>query len=185
MNVEALIVEHLDWCRNVSLAYVRGFPPEVDFSDVIQDGYVGLVKAARSFDPSRGALFTTWAYVRVRGEIADRLRQATPGPRRQAHDGAELARIFSLRYPLSLDEPLDFDDDELLTIGDAIEDPTAQQAFSEIVVRDLRDRLPARERFVLGLADEGYRLREIGDILHVTEGRVCQLRTRAHERMAA
>lgn len=46
-----------------------------DFDERLADAYLGLVQAARSFDPSRGVQFGTYAYTRVRGAIQDGLRQ--------------------------------------------------------------------------------------------------------------
>lgn len=45
----------------------------VDLDDLIGYGQVGLAEAARDFDPSRGAQFTTFAYYRIRGAILDGL----------------------------------------------------------------------------------------------------------------
>jgi RNA polymerase sigma factor for flagellar operon FliA len=38
-------------------------------------GTLGLVKAARAYDPARNAQFRTYAYIRIRGEVLDELRR--------------------------------------------------------------------------------------------------------------
>jgi len=43
--------------------------------DLISAGTVGLVKAARSFDPTREVEFKTYAYIRIRGAVIDELRR--------------------------------------------------------------------------------------------------------------
>lgn len=48
--------------------------PPLSREDLISAGTVGLVKAARDYDPSRQAEFKTYAYIRIRGAILDELR---------------------------------------------------------------------------------------------------------------
>jgi RNA polymerase sigma factor FliA len=51
----------------------RKLPQGVDVEDLVGYGQVGLVEAARDFDPSRGNQFSTYAYYRIRGAIYDGL----------------------------------------------------------------------------------------------------------------
>jgi RNA polymerase sigma factor for flagellar operon FliA len=87
--------------------------------------------------------------------------------------------------------------DELWTVSDAsgdqvslldtIEDPQAVDPAAEVDTTDMRDRLagaiaalPEREKLVVALYYyENLTLREIGDVLGVTESRVSQLHTKA------
>jgi RNA polymerase sigma factor for flagellar operon FliA len=54
---------------------LKKLPPSVDRDDVIGAAELGLVEAAQNFDPSRGVLFKTFAYYRIRGAIYDALRK--------------------------------------------------------------------------------------------------------------
>ena len=82
-------------------------------------------------------------------------------------------------------------DDETLALGDAVEDETSPQphaATEHAILRDLLAdaivRLPERERIVVSLYHyDGLSLREIGDVLGVTESRASQLRTKAIVRL--
>jgi len=49
----------------------RKLPPHFELDDLVADGQMGLAQAARDFDPSRGAKFSTFAYYRIRGAIYD------------------------------------------------------------------------------------------------------------------
>jgi RNA polymerase sigma factor for flagellar operon FliA len=49
--------------------------PGVDRDELRSAADLGLVEAANSFDPSRGVLFKTFAYYRIRGAIYDSLRK--------------------------------------------------------------------------------------------------------------
>jgi RNA polymerase sigma factor FliA len=46
----------------------------VDFNDLVQAGYVGLLEAKKRFDPNKGTAFNTFAYWRINGAIIDALR---------------------------------------------------------------------------------------------------------------
>jgi RNA polymerase sigma factor for flagellar operon FliA len=68
------------------------------------------------------------------------------------------------------------------TIADRVNDPVAAFEVDEMkhVLADAINRMPDRERLVLTLYYyEGLTLAEIGDVLGVTESRVCQIHTKA------
>jgi len=48
--------------------------PPLSYDDLVSAGTVGLVKAARDYDPSFQAEFKTYAYIRIKGAILDELR---------------------------------------------------------------------------------------------------------------
>lgn len=56
-------------------------PAHVDRGDLLSAGYLGLVEAARSYDPARGAPFGAYARHRVRGAVLDELRSGDWLPR--------------------------------------------------------------------------------------------------------
>ncbi len=72
---EKLILQHLPMVRHIVQKVVAHLPWCPDVEDLISAGTVGLVRAARHFDPSRGAEFSTYAYIRIRGSVLDELRQ--------------------------------------------------------------------------------------------------------------
>src|SRR4030095_12695602 len=63
-------------------------PNSIDFGDLVQDGVLGLIDAAKRFDEGRGIKFETFAERRVRGAMIDALRRdAWPrGVRRQRRE---------------------------------------------------------------------------------------------------
>lgn len=75
-------------------------PPSVQLDDLIQAGLIGLMEAARLYDPSQGASFETYAAIRVRGAVLDELRRNDWGPRslsRRVRRLAEAARAIEGR----------------------------------------------------------------------------------------
>jgi RNA polymerase sigma factor FliA len=70
-----LVEQHRGIAIAVAWRIAQRLPARVDVEDLISFGEVGLVKAGSAFDPSRGASFGTYAYIRARGEIMDALRK--------------------------------------------------------------------------------------------------------------
>ncbi len=69
--------------------------PPLSFEDLVSAGTIGLVKAARDYEPSHRAEFKTYAYIRVRGAILDELRSFSPLPAnlsRQVHNALKLSQ---------------------------------------------------------------------------------------------
>ncbi len=62
--------EHLGLVRKV----IRRFAGRADLEDLFQVGCLGLVKASRRFDPTRGVAFSTYAVPLIIGEIRRFLR---------------------------------------------------------------------------------------------------------------
>src|SRR5467141_4312963 len=62
-------VEALAWRMAASM------PNSIDIGDLVQDGVIGLIDAARRFDEGRGIKFETFAERRVRGAMIDALRK--------------------------------------------------------------------------------------------------------------
>jgi RNA polymerase sigma factor FliA len=97
-----------------------------------------------------------------------------------------LARM-SMTSIAALDEVLDVGDGDRITLVDTLQDLTAvlpdervDDVETKRVLRETLTRLTEREQTVLGLYYfEGMTLAQIGDVLGVTESRVCQIHTKA------
>jgi RNA polymerase sigma factor for flagellar operon FliA len=98
----------------------------------------------------------------------------------------QLGEIAGLGF-VALDELLDPAERGSAALGDVIADPKAkdpgapyEQHETRIVLTDAINRLPERDRLVITLYYfEGLTLAEIGDVLGVTESRVCQIHTKS------
>lgn len=102
----------------------------------------------------------------------------------------ELRRIaihFERANMVSVDEMLTGADGERMRRGDLLEDRTSPDPLEFIEKKDGEahlveaiEHLPERDKTVLALYyQEGLTLREIGQVLDISESRVCQLHTRA------
>ena len=95
--------------------------------DIIQEGTVGLIEAAESFNPNLGAAFSLYAIHRIRGRMIDFLRRE-----------------------LKIDEKYNLDEQEFAL--EDIEPTIAEQAETHDMIDKLRQamrRLPQKERTVL------------------------------------
>jgi RNA polymerase sigma factor FliA len=94
---------------------------------------------------------------------------------------------MSLTSVAALDEVLDVGEGDRISLVDTLQDLNTvmpEQSVDEQATRDLRrqaiGRLTEREQTVLGLYYfEGMTLAQVGDVLGVTESRICQIHTKA------
>ena len=110
---------------------------------------------------------------------------------------AQLDRLQATeRMPRSMQEQLTHGDQATATIGDTIVDPTAEQAYQQVLddfeirdVRDLTEQLDERERSVIrahyGLGQDSQTLGEIGAGLGLTAERVRQIEAGALGKLRA
>lgn len=89
------IVQLLPLVQKIARRAVTYLRPPLSFEDLVSAGTIGLVKAARDFDPSHQAEFTTYAYIRIKGAILDELRGASLLPaslNKQIRNAVELSQ---------------------------------------------------------------------------------------------
>ena len=78
---EALVMAHLGMVKRVALHLKVRIPPLMELDELIQVGMIGLLEAARAFNPAKGIEFESFALSRVRGAILDEVRQLSYLPR--------------------------------------------------------------------------------------------------------
>ena len=104
--------------RNIALPYValRGMASRsndvVTRDDLLQAGMMGLVEAARRYDPAQEAAFSTFAMLRIRGAMLDAIRQSDRT--RVRWSGRRRAVVMSLERERT---------ESGGTLGDGLEDP--------------------------------------------------------------
>mgnify|MGYP002760850630 FL=1 len=92
---EATIVEEYGpLVRRIAHHVSMRLPQTVELEDVIQAGLIGLIEAARKFDPSHGASFETYAGIRIRGAMIDQVRPCDWAPRSLHRKARELGRAI-------------------------------------------------------------------------------------------
>jgi len=88
-----LIEAHLPLVRHVVFQVAVHFPRHVDREELATAGSLGLVEAARRFDPARGVPFDRFAARRIRGAILDAVRAADWAPRSVRNSARRLEGI--------------------------------------------------------------------------------------------
>jgi RNA polymerase sigma factor for flagellar operon FliA len=214
------ILDNLALVKRIAYHLVSRLPSSVQLDDLIQAGMVGLIEAAKHYDPSQGASFETYAGIRIRGAMLDEVRHADWSPRslhrklrqvstamrdienstgRDAKDN-EVAE----RLGISLDEfhtimrdsastrlfSLDQEDADgnsqvMSLISDEKEPLMALQkeGFKQALAKTISE-LPEREQMVMSLYyNEELNLKEIGQVLDISESRVCQIHGQALSRV--
>ncbi len=94
-DLQGLVLEHAPLVKRIAYHILARLPDHVELDDLIQAGMLGLLDAARHFDPSHGASFETYAGTRIRGAILDEIRRLDWTPRsvhRKAREAAEAIR---------------------------------------------------------------------------------------------
>ena len=82
------VVNSIPFVEQLARRVAATMPHSIDIGDLVQDGVIGLIDAARRFDEGRGIKFETFAERRIRGAMIDALRKdAWPrGVRRQRRE---------------------------------------------------------------------------------------------------
>ena len=175
--------------------------------DLVGAGFLGLVEAYRRWPSRTLAGFEPYALVRMRGAMVDELRRADPlsrAQRQRARDielanaklwtglgrqpdddevaallGLELADYRACRLELASAQPLVLQEGIDAATTDAPDDHAMQREATGQVALAL-SALPERLRRVLQLyyGDE-LTLREVGNVLGVSESRISQLLSQA------
>src|ERR671919_681046 len=193
---ERLVVAYSPLVKFVAGRTGARLPSHVDQADLISYGMIGLAEAMERFEPSREIRFETFAMQRIRGAIIDELRSLDWVPRSVRSRARDIEAANSkLEHELGraptdaeLAERLKISEDELQeSLLHTIEDESAPDPQAALDTTEVKDRLqdaiqdlPERETLVIALYYfENLTLREIGEVLGVTESRVSQLHSKA------
>lgn len=194
-------------------------PPIVTEEDLFQTAVLGLIDAIEKYDPSKGVKLSTYAEIRIRGQIIDSLRKLDFLPRnvRKASREIEYA-ILELEQKLgreatteeiaqylnmSVEEYMKFaekvansglisietnvgnDEDsdtklwQIIAINDDTPDKYVEQKQLKKILADAIAKLDERERLVITLYYyEELSMKEIGEVLGLTESRISQIHTK-------
>ena len=78
---DKLIVQYIYLARYVVGRIKVNLPPSFSFDDVVSFGIEGLIDAIEKFHPNKGAKFESYALMRIRGSIIDKIRSSDWLPR--------------------------------------------------------------------------------------------------------
>jgi RNA polymerase primary sigma factor len=168
------------WVRKAMQEFVAELARPVSLSDRAVRDLARVRSARREYEQTRRAEPTT-----------EELSRAT---------GLTRAQLESLqateRAPRAMDERMAADGESAGTVGDTIVDPSAEQAYQQVLddleigyLRDLTDELDERARAVVrahyGLGEQAQTLSEIGARLGLTAERARQIEVAALSKLRA
>ena len=78
---DKLIVQYIYLARYVVGRIKVNLPPSFSFEDIVSFGIEGLIDAIEKYHPSKGAKFESYALMRIRGAIIDKIRSSDWLPR--------------------------------------------------------------------------------------------------------
>jgi RNA polymerase sigma factor for flagellar operon FliA len=216
------ILANLPLVHHVVQKIASNLPRKIEYDELVSAGTLGLVKAAKAYDPGRHAEFSTYAYIRIRGAVFDELRGRTfapPGVNRTmrkvreaygtlvalhgrppedeelaTHLGLTMERLYQVledarrQHFLSI-HGLAEDRPALgaLLAADENESPEPQAERQELLRRltEAIQDLPKRDRdLVLLYYERDLTMKEVAQVLGVTESRVSQMHAAALFRLS-
>jgi len=219
-NLDGQITNYMPLVKRIAYHMIARLPNHIQIEDLVQSGLMGLLDALQNYDSSKGASFSTYAGIRIRGAILDDIRRCDWVPRSVHRNSRKISQAIQAIEQRTKRDPKDeeiaaelginldeynqllrdsacsrlfaYDDvgltDNDMTNGLSAKIPAPEECFQATALKaDLADkigRLPERERLVLALYyEEELNLKEIGEVLSVSESRVCQLLSQASVRL--
>lgn len=170
MQRDELITKNMGYVVTLARQYKSDI---LSTDDLVNEGVIGLVKAAEKYDASRGKPFVTFAAPYIRKSIE-----------------TAISRLETSTNVRSTDESLPVGSRNNYTLLNVLEDKNAEKAdivveentLSEDLLR-YRDTLNEREQRVInlyyGIGYERQTMAEIGEVLGLKRERVRQIRNTA------
>jgi RNA polymerase sigma factor for flagellar operon FliA len=94
LSRDKLFEDHLPLVKIIAHHISVRLPPDKCVEDLIQVGMIGLLEAARTYEPNQGAEFKSYASIRIRGAILDELRRETWVPRSVQQKSRRLSKAI-------------------------------------------------------------------------------------------
>ena len=210
-STDHLVNQHLPLVKRLASQLAVKLPSHIEIEDLIQVGLIGLLKAVDDYQSDSGAVFSTYATIRIRGAMLDELRGRDWLPRSVQRDLGRVAaaiekveqRVGRPASEKEIADELDMNLEDYRVLAgelacarisqlDEAELPPGDEEPAEQVAEETRraaladaiTTLPEKEGLMLSLYySEGLNLKEIGLVMGVSESRVSQIHGQAVARL--
>jgi RNA polymerase sigma factor (sigma-70 family) len=167
---ERLVLDTMGYARRIAIVHASKYT--IEREDAISVATVGLIQAAKRFDPTKNNNFEKYAYRRISGAIMDEVRKNLMVSRRDRAKGKKIKmRSF---------------DETHVDTGQPLIELSDYEGTPELGI-DLKmamSTLSVREQKVMWAIAHGSTSKEIGEQLGVSESRVCQIASKARTKLA-
>ena len=196
---EQIIVEYAPLVKIVAgrLSMYLGY--NVEYDDLVGYGIFGLIDAIDKFDINKEVKFETYASLRIRGSILDQIRKMDWIPRtvrqKQKKIDEAIRKIETETGRNAQDEEIareiGVSEEGLEPVMDARgnshfaqpEDAVAEEELKRVLAQSLEVLTEKEQKVITLYYYENLTLKEISNILEVSESRVSQLHTKALTKM--
>ncbi len=162
----------------------------IEFDELVNTGIIGLIKAIDKFDASK-AKFSTYAYIKIRGEILDYLRSLHIMPRsmrekikKEKEEGKDIP-LSNLAILISMEKAIGGDEGSSklidIMISDDIgpEDQAISSQMGEKLVEAMEELNDKERRTLQMFFFEEREPKEIAQTLGISQSRVSQIKSQA------
>jgi RNA polymerase sporulation-specific sigma factor len=179
-EIERLVRENTGLIRSIVAKTVRSYPNlpgGYDRDDLESLGYIGLIQAAQTYDPERGAQFSTYAYRCIENQISSALARA----RNRQVDCISLSLLIGEDEDTPMEDQIfqkssEYQDQALkLDAQTTVIDQASREVLEEAIAR-----LPApHDAIIRQMYFDGQSLTEVARALRLSPQRVQFLHSRA------
>ena len=211
------ITELLPMVPKVASRVITYLKPPLSFEDLVAAGVVGLVKAAKDYNPSLQTEFKTYAYIRIRGAILDELKSwsfvpsnltkqiqkivqtsreiteqtgSEPSDERLAEKlGITVERLYETFSKARAQQFISIDEmtNGTTTLGKILTAEGANTPEKQVEKTELINKLSEailelpvkKRRIILLYYQQHLTMKQIAEVLNITESRVSQLHASA------
>lgn len=152
MDRQKLVEENVKLVYEVAHKYKYLCCTTVDFDDLVSIGYIGLVKASKSYDDTKNIKFSTLAFVCIKNEI---LREFVNKQYRfNDTNTVSLNTVFQPKHDVDCIELHELISDDKM--GDYLEN-----LDNKILIDNIYEKCTDKEKRVIDLYLEGFSLKDI------------------------
>ena len=135
--------------------------------DILQEGYLGLVRAANTYNPDSSFSFTTLSHISVKRAMWSFIRI-----------------LHNQNVNLSLDKEIRDEDHGIVTVGELIEDTSDIESefidketstYNEQLFDQARLLCPPKRKEIIELYYHGYKTKQIIDLLQVSKSYIADV----------
>ena len=152
-----LVLAHVNLVKALASRLAHRVPSHIELSELVSVGMMGLVEAARRFEPSRGVPFDAFARRRIQGAMVDALRDLDSTPRSVRRQRRDIDHaILRLRHSLKREPTSGEIADELAMSEDEYDRTLDQLRSADLgAVRQLETGPDGAPLIDIALDDEG------------------------------